>query len=695
MSPIATQLLARLTGAEPDHPRFTGAPIDISALTPHELGELWGPMQRAREQRETRPAAHAVAMAVFDQARQLGRAPVLTQHNALEVFQTIPEKALGWAITTLTYLNGPPPAGLAAELRRILGEPAAWAEHRYQAFLLARHVDPALQAEVRRQVHEAHAASPLVLQEFDLLPELSPAALHALADDLYGYYWPKDDERQDPAIALSDEPCYIEFAHHALNRAADHVDDIHAGRIPYQADAAFPGQEPLVIARAMRVASLRDEPWLGAVIQRLMPKVCVAPTSAKTLPSQSLAIALGHSIEGVPTPESVQALREALQVVRHAGIEKKLARNLKPAERALAERPETALRLATAGKPDKRRQALLATCLEAGFCRGMALGRDEWLALLAASPGGAPLTRTLVWNVHLPGGVRHSFMFDSKGRSSDAEGRAVEIPSGATITLWHPLHGDAAEREAWQARLNRLRLRQPLRQVFREHYPPASDAGKSSRSDAFAGHALSIRPLIGLARREGWRIDRYEGLVRRFGEIRAVFCPDSGLYPGLEGSITSTSLAFSMRDGRRWQPIALRDVPPVIHSEACRAVDLLVSATGFALEDEPFAHWERHHQLAGLGLGAMAEMRRRVLALVFAAQVADGRMSLEARHVRVGSYAVHLATARVTKDGAPVELDGPGAGGTLSAVSWLPYDEVLLQKICDRVGALLSKAPAA
>jgi len=689
MSPTAAQLLARLNAAEPDHPRFIGAPVDISQLTPQELGALWGPMQRARQQREARPTAHALAEAMFDQARRLGRAPVLTRESALEVFQTIPAEALGWAIEALGWLQGEPPTGLAAELHRILGEPAKWAAHRYQAFVITRHLDHAAQAELQRLVREAHAASPLVLQEFDLLPELSAAALQALADDLYGYYWPKDDERQDPALALSDEPAYIEFAQHALHSAARHIDDIHTGHVPYKADAAFPGEAPMVIARAMRVASLRDEPWLGELIGRLMPRVCVAPTAAKTLPSQSLAIALGHSIEGVPTPESVQALREALKLVRHAGVEKKLARNLKPAERALADRPETALRLAATGKPDKRQQALLAACLEAGFCRETELALPDWRSLLADSAGGAPLARTLVWSARGDDGTRRSFMLDKKSLPFGVDGAAIELPEQARIALWHPLHADAGEREAWQAQLSRLRLRQPLRQVFREHYLPEPEAGETDRTDAFAGHALSIRPLIGLARREGWRIDKHDGLVRRFREIRATFCPGSGLYPGLEGAITSSSLVFAAREGRRWRPIAIRDISAIVYSEACRAVDLLVSATGFALEEEPFTHGERHQRLAGLGLGAMAEMRRRALGLVFASQLAEGRMRIEARHVHVGPCAVHLATARVTKGGAPVEVAQPSAGATLAAVPWLPYDEVLLQKICDRVGALL------
>src|SRR5262249_47123866 len=132
---------------------------------------------------------------------------------------------------------------------------------------------------------------------------------------------------QDDAVRLlADEPAYVEFAREVLVEAADAIAAIQAGSVPYVADRAFPRDDCQVIARAARVAAWRDEPWLGALILRLLPGVCVAPTNAKTVPSQSLAIALGHAIETVPTPEGVQALVDALELVRHAGVAQKLAR---------------------------------------------------------------------------------------------------------------------------------------------------------------------------------------------------------------------------------------------------------------------------------------------------------------------------------------------------------------------------------
>lgn len=692
MTALAEQLLERLQAGEPDHPRFVGTSVDISGLSGEELGSLWPTLLALRGQLQTRPTAHALAGTILAQMRQLGRTPVLDARQVFEVLLVLEAGDLEGAAEHLSYTRGPLSQGAIAQVRRILGDAAASARHRYQAWLLARHLDEAAQALVRDAVRAAHAQSPVVLQEYDLLNEMSTQAVQALAADRYGYYWPKDEEREDPAGALSDEPAYIEFARNTLVAAAGHIERIHAGDLPYKADAAFPGEDPLVIARAMRVASLRDEPWLGDVVGRLLPKVCVAPGSAKTVPSQSLAIALGHSIEGVPTPESVQALRDALAVVRHAGVQKKLARNLKPAERALAERPETALRLATVPAPGKAQRAMLATCLEAGFYRQLSLDAGLWRRRLVDAPGGAPFARALVWTATDASGRSTHFMLDKHGEPSCADGTPAAFDTDARIALWHPLHGDAHECEAWQGVISERRIEQPLRQVFREHYRPAPDGADPCSTQAFAGHTLAIRPLIGLARREGWRIDHGNGLTRRFGDYLVRFLSGAYLYPGLEGAVSTSGLAFAKREGRRWQPVPLRDVPPVVCSEACRSVDLLVSVTGFALDDDAASDPGRTLRLVDLGLGSMAQMRRRVLGMVFRSHIAEGRMTLEARHVRLGAYSVHLATARVTKAGAAVDLAHPPGAAKLAAVPWLPYDEVLLQKICDHVAVLLSRA---
>ena len=243
-------------------------------------------------------------------------------------------------------------------------------------------------------------------------------------------------------------------------------------------------------------------------------------------------------------------------------------------------------------------------------------------------------------------------------------------------------------------------------------------------SNAFAGLELQLRTLTGLARREGWSLAAAEGrLERRFADVYAAFAVGASVYPGVSGSAPSGDLQFHGWRNGDWVPLTLGEVPPLVFSEACRAVDLLVSASAFAVDDRdqfgsltvadlgvrlrsdgsPAPVPARQHpgvtrrnRLRALGerpLGAMAAMRRRALALALAPLVEAGRVAIEARHVRVGAATVHLATGRVVENGAALALEPPAAKVSLAAVPWLPYDEVLLQGIVDSVAALLSRAP--
>ncbi|WP_244117114.1 hypothetical protein [Burkholderia cenocepacia] len=84
----------------------------------------------------------------------------------------------------------------------------------------------------------------------------------------------------------------------------------------------------------------------------------------------------------------------------------------------------------------------------------------------------------------------------------------------------------------------------------------------------------------------------------------------------------------------------------------------------------------------------MARHRRQVLSLVFAEPVAQGRITIDERHVRADAWPVHCATGRVTRDGEPVE-PAIAPPSLLRAVPWLPCDEALLQRIVDVVAGWL------
>ncbi|MCP9948826.1 hypothetical protein LUX33_10675 [Actinomadura madurae] len=138
---------------------------------------------------------------------------------------------------------------------------------------------------------------------------------------------------------------YDAFARRALEAAADRARAIQAGEVPFRADKAFTPDEVAALGRAARLMLLRDEPWLPAFFDRLLPGISVAPTEAKSLPSQGLLYEIARAAQDFPTPELVTAFRTVRGSVRHKGVPKQLDKMLKRIEAALAERTEVALRL--------------------------------------------------------------------------------------------------------------------------------------------------------------------------------------------------------------------------------------------------------------------------------------------------------------------------------------------------------------
>jgi hypothetical protein len=234
---------------------------------------------------------------------------------------------------------------------------------------------------------------------------------------------------------------------------------------------------------------------------------------------------------------------------------------------------------------------------------------------------------------------------------------------------------------------------------------------------------LSLKPLIGLARAEGWRIEggRDHGLTRQFGSVNAVFEVADELYPGVDGDTDSVALSFWRGSAQRPVRVPIPQVPPVLYSEACRAADLLVSVSSYAYTADdphgpltvgeagirPFAdktppasgpmhpklkrEW-RLRQLGHRNIADMAAMRRRVLMQAFASEIESGRLTFGPRSAQLGEYLVNLATGGVSRNGEQVEvkLPKPGARGSkLAAMPWLPYDEALLEKLVATIALLL------
>jgi hypothetical protein len=571
--------------------------------------------------------------------------------------------------------------GLPAAAGRLL-ETTSWRSAPHMAIALARlarwetHVLDSLTADL--------AGSPLLIEELRATAALDLPANIALANSLYrspfGIAAPLDPE----PCQLSNLPGYAAFAEIGLRTAADRVRKIHDLELPYVSDKAFTLEESAVIGRMARVALDRDEAWLPSVLDDLFHKVSRAPTAAKTVPSQSVAITLGHAVEAFPTPEALEILRSVIGTIRHAGVKKKLQRNLPLAARSLAARPEIALRLPVDRPLSKTQVTTVARCLDAGFVSGMTFTEDNWRLRLAEHRQLRSLTGSLVWRVCNPAGGSFAVLpVTEHGRLTlqSVTGEPAALPSDYSIALWHPADATAEEREAWRDRLAFLQIRQPFKQVFREHYAVGAEELTGNRTAMFSGHIVSITPFLGLARREGWR-DSYQCLSRRFGQWMAELDLADNIYPGASGSTAVRNLSLSKSTGGSSSPMSLVDVPPVALSEILRAVDLLVSVGGFALTaEERDRHYQPRMQTLAVGpLGTMLEMRKQALIQAFRGTSVIEAAQFDARHLLLGDYAIHLATGRTTCRGEPVAIPAPSRSN-LAAVPWLPYDEKLLETI--------------
>ena len=165
---------------------------------------------------------------------------------------------------------------------------------------------------------------------------------------------------------------------------------------------------------------------------------------------------------------------------------------------------------------------------------------------------------------------------------------------------------------------------------------------------------------------------------RRFGRWTASLYLANSAYGGRGGATTTGDLSISAPSGN---PTSLRlgALPKATFSEIMRRLIFWSAraASPSQSEDANPRREVRLERLAETPLGAMAEMRKQALR-----RMLGGLDSVEfdARHLRLGPYAIHLATGRVTRDGEPVVVDQP-KNPSRTARPWLPYDEKLLEAI--------------
>lgn len=268
------------------------------------------------------------------------------------------------------------------------------------------------------------------------------------------------------------------------------------------------------------------------------------------------------------------------------------------------------------------------------------------------------VARALVWTVD---GTPALW---SDGRLRDVDGAVLpEPPADAPVTLWHPIEADAAAVVAWRDRIDRLGIRQPVKQVWREIYritPAEEEARLYSRR--FAAHLLRQHALVALTRDRGWRYtligawDSDNAPTKEAArwwaswQVERVVTDDD---PGHTGYrlVSSDELWFGRIGAHEASPLA--DVPPLVFSELMRDVDLFVSVCSIGADpgwvpDGHAAYWDSfaYGELTELGR-TRAQVVERLLPRLKIRDVAtvDGRW-LVVRGT-LATYRIHLGSGNV------------------------------------------------
>ena len=622
---------------------------DLAGLTDEQLGELLPDAHRVHHTGVT-AATWRTAMAVRHAADE--RRPRVTPDACRRLFEALAVRSRHseWAVdlmpgvAALVGCVGPWPE--LSEPARALTESLLARKsiaHPYALFLVAGLADDTTLRAVAERLGEGSIAR----DEMDVLTGLSPAERVVMTElDLVNTYI---EPESTPAVwqKLADLPVYVDFARRALEAAADRADGIRSGEIPYLADKAFTAREVTVLGQAGRVALLRDEDWLPEVCARLLPGIAVAPTAARTVPSQALLYELVRAAKEFPTPEAVTAIRTARSVTRHAGVPKQLDKLLKKVEAALAQRTEVALRLPrldfdeegvlrraagdgyaavvrvaeTAqltwekdGRPLRgvpapvRRDhadlvkelrelvkrvdiqlATLARALEGGLPVDTVHSYGWWRRELAGHPLARTVVDRLIWEIETAPGEWQALL--------PATDDLPDAPDDASVRLWHPIRADAETVRAWRDRLVDGQVRQPFKQAFREIYrlTPAEEETRL-HSDRFAAHLVHYRRMRGLFRARGWTsrlLGPWDGgdgdeatRVLVSGRWRARFCHAFVDWADDDPVASTDRVRFDHRVDGHWREAPLSEVPPLVFSEAMRDVDLFVGVTSIAADPD-------------------------------------------------------------------------------------------------------------
>jgi hypothetical protein len=282
----------------------------------------------------------------------------------------------------------------------------------------------------------------------------------------------------------------------------------------------------------------------------------------------------------------------------------------------------------------KRQRSRVCDALEEAMIRGDRFRSSE-LRALVSNPILAPALSRVVF-----AGDDIAGYLDEEGRVlRDHAGAKHALGSDEDVRIAHP-HDlfTGGQWSAWQHECFHAKRVQPFKQLFRELYPMTDVERGAERTRRYAGHQVNPRQALALLGGRGWVARPEEGVSRTFHEsgltVRLGF-EEPFFTPAEVEGLTLDEVMFTKKGGVT--PIALREIPSRLFSEAMRDLDLVVSVA---------------HQ-GGVDPEATAstvEMRAALVAET-CALLGLGNVELESHHAIIrgtlGTYSIHLGSAGV------------------------------------------------
>lgn len=293
----------------------------------------------------------------------------------------------------------------------------------------------------------------------------------------------------------------------------------------------------------------------------------------------------------------------------------------------------------------------------------------EWIRLYRDHPLTGAWAARLLWQVEDATGSK-SVRVDGANLVA-VDSTQVTAAIDAVIRLWHPMAAPADEVQQWRDELERLGLRQPFKQAWREVYLlTEAEERTETYSNRFAAHILRYPQAFALMKGRDWATAAlgywdggYDGNATKVfpgGRWRAAFfydlVEDAGDNYGTPSLCSTDQVRFQELVGIAWETMPLTAVPPLVFSEAMRDVDLFVGVASIAADPE----WadrgeERHldywHQASFGDLSESAATRRMALERLLPRMKIADRVSLDGRFLRVRgthrTYKIHIGSGNI------------------------------------------------